>query len=113
MKRKAICLLCALILLLPLPVSAQDEITTTVLIYMCGSDLETESSLASQDLQEMIAAGIPENSHLTVLVETGGAKEWHMSAVSNQKNQRFQVTQEGLIPRVDYLGRKNMAQAAR
>ncbi len=108
MKRKAICLLCALILLLPLPVSAQDEITTTVLIYMCGSDLETESSLASQDLQEMIAAGIPENSHLTVLVETGGAKEWHMSAVSNQKNQRFQVTENGLIARADYLGRKNM-----
>ena len=108
MKRKAICLLLALLLFLPLNVTAEKETTTTVLIYMCGSDLETESSLASQDLQEMIAAGIPEDSHLTVLVETGGAKEWHMSAVSNQKNQRFEVTEKGLIPRADYLGRKNM-----
>jgi len=47
----------------------------TLMIYLCGSDLESEGSMASMNLEEMCNASIPED--VNVLVETGGSSAWN------------------------------------
>ncbi len=47
----------------------------TVLIYLCGADLESKGAAATYNLKE-IAATAPK-AGVNVIIETGGAKEWH------------------------------------
>lgn len=63
--------------------------TTTILVYMCGTDLESGGGYATKDLQEMMAAQQSENVEL--LVFTGGCKSWKTPAISAAKNQIFEV----------------------
>ena len=59
------------IFMLGLPVSAQAEASTTLLIYMCGSNLQ---SSACEDIYEM---GLAENSDdVNIVILAGGAEEW-------------------------------------
>lgn len=67
--------------------------TTTILVYLCGTDLESSGGFATKDLQEMAAAEIGDNVRL--LVFTGGCKSWRNSLVSNAKNQIYQVMDGG------------------
>lgn len=67
---------------------------TTIMIYMCGTDLESGGGFATSDLQEMMSADI--GSQLHVLVFTGGCKQWKNQIVQSSKNQIYQVTSGGL-----------------
>lgn len=66
----------------------------TVMVYLCGTDLESKSGMASSDLKEMISADISDN--VDVLVYTGGCANWKNSTISNRKNQIYQVTSKGI-----------------
>ncbi len=66
----------------------------TVLVYMCGTDLESNGGFATRDLQEMLAADIGEQVNL--LIFTGGCKQWKNDLVSSSRNQIYQVTEDGL-----------------
>jgi len=68
--------------------------TATIMIYMCGTDLESQGGFATSDLQEMAAARL--GSQVNVLVFTGGCKAWKNSAVRSDKNQLYQVKDGGL-----------------
>ena len=95
-------LLFALIWMQSLPVSAEETASEemadwTVMIYFCGSDLESLHGMATYNLKEM--AGIhpeitieeflnqkhgtnypvqdPYHNHVNVVFQTGGCKEWH------------------------------------
>ncbi len=68
--------------------------TTTILVYLCGTDLESSGGFATKDLQEMAAAEIGDNVRL--LVFTGGCKSWRNSLVANDKNQIYQVLNGGV-----------------
>lgn len=72
--------------------NGQDEVT--LMVYLCGTDLESRSKMATSDLQEMINAEISEN--VNVIVYTGGCRKWQNNAISNQTNQIWQVTNEGV-----------------
>ncbi|MBT7121394.1 MAG: peptidase C11, partial [Clostridia bacterium] len=78
----------------------------TIMIYMCGSDLESKYGMATADLKEMIAADVGAN--VNVIIETGGAKKWDNSTVSSDTNQRFLLEDSGLKLLQDNLGRKAM-----
>ena len=52
----------------------------TLIVYMCGSDLESRKGGASADLEEMENAGFDE-SWMNVLVLAGGAARWHSERV--------------------------------
>ncbi len=67
---------------------------TTVMVYMCGTDLESNGGFATKDLQEMMAADIGEN--ISLLVWTGGCKQWKNNQVSASRNQIYQVKQGGM-----------------
>ena len=80
--------------------------TVTVMVYMCGTDLESEYGMATKDLQEMTSATIGDN--VNVLVETGGTKKWQNSTVSNSTNQIYRIRSGGVQLVKDDLGRKSM-----
>lgn len=84
--------------------------TTTILVYMCGTDLESKSGMATRDLQEMQAADIGEN--LNLLVYTGGCNKWKNDRVSSTTNQIWQVRNGGLALVKDDLGAKPMTDPA-
>lgn len=78
--------------------SAREKYTTilgdgedvyTIMVYMCGTDLESNSAMATKDIQEMLAADISDNINL--LVYTGGCSSWRNNVVSSSTNQIYQI----------------------
>jgi hypothetical protein len=66
------------------------DTAVTVMIYLCGSDLETYIGAATDDLYEIMAAGM-DNENVNIIVETGGANEWNNDFVNADTNQRFRI----------------------
>ena len=56
----------------------------TVLVYMVGSDLETNYSCATRDLAEMLEAQV-DPQRANVVVYTGGSQRWHAN-IPNDRN---------------------------
>ena len=75
-------LLPAFLCMLPAFVHAAEQKDYTVMIYMCGSDLETEGGCATEDILEMMDLEF-DPQELNLLMMTGGAKYWHVSFPSD------------------------------
>lgn len=84
--------------------NGKDEVT--LMIYLCGTDLESRSKMATSDLQEMIGANIADN--VNVLVYTGGCKQWQNNAFSSDKNQIWKVTSKGVTCLEKNMGNVSM-----
>ena len=68
-----VCLLAAL--LLSVAAAAEDGTAAmTLMVYLCGSDLETNGGFATIDLSEMMEVPLPED--VNVIIQTGGAAVW-------------------------------------
>ncbi|MGN0072177.1 MAG: clostripain-related cysteine peptidase [Atopobiaceae bacterium] len=68
--------------------------SATVLVYMVGSDLESEYGAASADIQEMVDAECGKN--VNIVVETGGASSWEFSdEADGTLRQRWHITGDG------------------
>lgn len=80
--------------------------TVTIMVYMCGTDLESKHGMASNDLGEMAAAQLSDKINL--LVYTGGCRSWQTKGISNSTNQIYQVVSGGLKPLVKDDGNKVM-----
>lgn len=68
--------------------------TWTVLMYLCGSDLESANvrmggGQATNNLVELTKANLGQN--VTYVVETGGAKKWQNNAVSARYLSRYTI----------------------
>jgi len=68
----------------------KDEVT--IMVYMCGTDLESRSGMGTSDLQEMLNADLGDKVNL--IVYTGGCKGWKNNVVSNSVNQIYQIRME-------------------
>lgn len=84
--------------------NGKDEVT--IMVYMCGTDLESRSKMATKDLQEMIDADLSKDVNL--LVYTGGCRQWQNSAVSSRTNQIWKVEDDGIKCLEKNLGSKPM-----
>ena len=80
--------------------------TATIMVYMCGTDLESRSGMGTSDLQEMLGAKFGDNINL--LVYTGGCKGWKNNAVSSAVNQIWQVKNGQLVSVKKDLGAVSM-----
>ena len=69
----------------------------TVLIYMCGADLESENQLATGDIQEILkVSGQPDD--VNIVLETGGAKSWASTyGISSTYLERYHVSGKSLV----------------
>ena len=84
--------------------------TVTVMIYMCGTDLESKNGMASSDMQEMANASF--NDNMNIIVYTGGCAGWKTSGISSKTNQIFQLKSGGLKNLVPDDGAKSMTEPA-
>ncbi|MBR6909846.1 MAG: hypothetical protein IKN35_06135 [Lachnospiraceae bacterium] len=78
------------------------EDTVTILIYMNGSDLESESGEATTDLSEMVKAG--SSDKVNILVQTMGTKKWFNYGISSNRSQIYSVDGNGVSLVKDDLG---------
>ena len=68
--------------------------TWVVYWYLCGTDLESEMGAASLDIEELQQVKLPPN--VKVVIQTGGAKEWHTDGVPANETARFLFDEHGL-----------------
>ncbi len=80
--------------------------TMTILVYMCGADLESQNGMATSDLKEMVNAGLSDNINLIVF--TGGARRWKNNVVSASANQIYQIRDGSLTRLVENGGSDSM-----
>ena len=83
--------------------NGEDQVT--VMIYLCGSDLESDGGAATADINEILYATPSDN--VRVILQTGGAKEWQNSVVDADTCQRWLATADGLVL-LDDAGQQNM-----
>ena len=81
--------------------------TYTLMVYLCGSDLESSWGLATADLREMIE-GYNGNESVNIIVQTGGSYFWHNYSVKGDSCQRFKVTRNTIELIDDTLGDRPM-----
>ena len=74
----------------------------TIMVYICGTDLESKSGMATADLQEMANATISGN--VNIICYTGGCKSWKNTTVSSKVNQIYQVKSGGIKLLEDNMG---------
>ncbi|WP_026663197.1 clostripain-related cysteine peptidase [Butyrivibrio proteoclasticus] len=76
--------------------------SATVMVYMNGSDLETNAGEATADIEEMISSGIGEK--VNVIIQTMGTKEWQNYGISSKSAQTYKIEEGGLSLVRDNLG---------
>ncbi len=77
-------------------VSPKEKGATTVMIYMCGADLESENGLATMDLDEILSVN-NQPDDVNIIVETGGAKSWKKSQIPTNKLARWEISKRQFI----------------
>ena len=81
--------------------------TVTIMLYMCGTDLESNYSMATKDLQEIANATIANN--VNIIVYTGGCTGWKNNLMSNRTNQIYKIEAGGQFRLLnDNVGNKPM-----
>lgn len=88
--KKTILFLLALLMTFALLPAAYAETTTTVLMYMCGTDLQ---SACVEDMYEMCTGNY--SDQITVAVQAGGATEWDDSDLTPNALTRFTIADGG------------------
>ena len=63
----------------------------TLLFYVCGADLESDSGAARDDLNEILSKRSSQPDSVNIVVETGGSTSWKMSGVSATNIDRFEI----------------------
>lgn len=87
-------------------IKGNGEDVVTIMVYMCGADLESRSGMASRDIQEMLGANLGDNVNL--IIYTGGAKQWQNNVISSSTNQIYQIKNGQMVLLKDNLGNAAM-----
>lgn len=83
----------------------------TLMVYVCGSDLESQYGMAVNDIVEMANANISDN--VNVVLYLGGTSKWHFSSFSSAHNMIYKVSGGGYIqPLVENAGSGAMVDPA-
>ena len=93
-----------------LPINAKNSRDYLILVYMNGSDLESNRKQATKAVNEMIKVSKGKNFPGIFVVETGGTKRWHLKNLQNTKNQRF-IIADGEIQEIKKLRERSMGDA--
>ncbi len=79
--------------------SSEDLAEWTVMLYLCGTDYETDFGAASLTLSE-IASTVP-NDSVNVVIQTGGTKKWQAKElglrIDPKKIQRYSYGEDGFL----------------
>ena len=69
----------------------------TIMLYICGADLESQNGLATSDLREILSvSGQPED--VNIVIQTGGASSWKTTyGINKSKLERWHVNNKSLV----------------
>ena len=87
-----------------------EEKELTILVYICGSDLESEEGEATGDIREMLSSGVGKSDAATVLVATGGSSRWQRYGISSRNVQYYRLAASEPVLLKD-AGQMNMGDA--
>lgn len=79
----------------------------TLMIYVCGSDLESRNGAATMDIQEMLKAKVA-SENVNIIVYTGGSTQWQNNVVNSNNNQIYQIKGGQLYRLENNMGNKPM-----
>ncbi len=79
----------------------------TIMMYIIGSDLETQGGFASTDISEMLSAKFGDNINLILM--TGGSHTWHEKKINSATCQYWQIKNGELLSINNNVGQLNMA----
>ena len=95
-------------------VKGNNQDTVTIMVYVCGTDLESKNGMATRDIREMLNANYGDN--VNIIVYAGGCKQWQENGIgariSNSTNQIYQVKNGQLNPLELNVGNKVMTDPA-
>lgn len=73
--------------------NGQDQVT--VMIYMNGSNLESDYGCATTDIKEMLSADL--NDKVSVVIQTMGTRKWQDYDIASDHAQRYLIEDESLV----------------
>ena len=69
----------------------------TVMLYICGADLESKNGLATSDLKEILSVG-GQPDDVNIVIQTGGASSWKTTyGISKTYLERYHVKNKSLV----------------
>ena len=80
--------------------------TVTVMMYLCGTDLESKNGMATKDLDEIMAATLSDK--VNYIVYTGGCEQWKKHNISTSTNQIYKIENNKPKLLVSNDGKKSM-----
>lgn len=63
-----------------------EKAVRTVLLYMCGSDLETNAGMATHNLKQILGSNFSSDEDINFVVMTGGAWRWQLDNDKDPEN---------------------------
>ncbi len=84
MKRKLLGLILILTMVLSCSVNIsfaeenEDKPARTIMLYVCGADLETDSSMATFNLLQILKARFSKDGNVRFIIMTGGSNKWQL-----------------------------------
>lgn len=85
----------------------------TIMIYMCGSDLESENGLATEDLKEIVQTR-NQPDDVNIIIEAGGASSWestYSNVINANKLNRFHLENRSFV-KDEQIARANMGSSS-
>ena len=67
----------------------------TIMLYLNGSNLESDAGEATTNLISILSVSLPENVH--IIIYTGGTREWQNDVISSQQNQIWEIDNGELV----------------
>ena len=91
-----------------IPLNEGDINSRTIMIYMVGSNLETEYEIATSDLK-LIKPSDVDLDNVNVILYTGGTRTWH-NYISNKENAIYKLEETG-FEKIKTYSKLNMGDA--
>ena len=92
----------------PAETAAYEQGSYVLLVYICGSNLESSSGAATKNISEMLSAKLPAKT--TVVFQTGGTKKWRDYNIPSNQSCRYEI-RDGQLMLVEQRDTVNMGDA--
>lgn len=90
----------------PEPIEEEVQAKQTIMLYIIGSNLESEMGLATDDLEEISRAKLTDDTN--IIIQTGGCTNWDNNFCNDNEVQRF-CYKDGKFNEIENLGTVSMA----
>lgn len=68
----------------------------TIMLYICGADLESDSGYASSDISEILSVN-NQPDDVNIIMETGGTTRWHTTGIDANALSRYHVENKHFV----------------